>query len=145
MNVTRRRFVGFQFLLFGGLFSKKLRSHLFFMIHPDKDGKMLQEYLHSFYPTRNACVSWMQEGDGLLLSSPGLWGGHSLVMNEVGGAIWEACNGEKNIPAIVGEISSRFDVEEETCMVDILDHLKKLSKCGMITMNRKKEEEHLRW
>lgn len=138
MNLTRRKFVGFQLFFIAGLFSKRARSRLSFMIDPERDREFLSQYLRTLIPRRSPDVSCVEREEGPLLRCPGLFRDHTLVMNESARVIWERCDGKTNVEEIVQEVMKRFEVDEKTCIVDTFSHLARLKKCGMITLDMQK-------
>ncbi len=137
MNLTRRKFVGLQLFFFGSVFSRKIRSRLLFLVDPEKDKKLVQEYFRTLYPLKNPRVQWSRRGDKTILAQVDPSAGSPLIMNETGGFIWERCDGTTSLMEIARKISKQFRATEETCMADTFAHLQYLEKQGMITIRRK--------
>ncbi len=132
MKLTRRGFVRFQAFLMGGLFSGKYRPDLWAGLESGKDKAQLRQCLKAFTPRRNPEASASKTDQGLLLTRPTLTGKQSLALNEVGGLIWERCDGTTNLQEIVDSILQQYQVDEETCVTDTIHHLQRLKHYRMI-------------
>jgi Coenzyme PQQ synthesis protein D (PqqD) len=69
------------------------------------------------------------EGESVLLD---LDGGQYFALNEVGGQIWELCDGSRSEGAIVTEVCATYDIDEATAAEDVGDLLNGLAEAGLV-------------
>lgn len=59
-------------------------------------------------------------------------GGKIHVLNGVGAAIWELCDGNRNLDEITGEICRRYEADEETVKKDLREFIDELEGMGLL-------------
>jgi pyrroloquinoline quinone biosynthesis protein D len=67
-----------------------------------------------------------QEADGttVLLS---LDNGTYFSLNEVGGAVWDLCDGTRSLHDVVDDLCARYDASEEQVSADVLEIVAELA------------------
>ncbi len=58
--------------------------------------------------------------------------GQYFALNEVGGRLWELCNGSNSVAQIVSTISEEFDAPPETVIADVMELLDDLAKAKLV-------------
>ena len=81
-------------------------------------------------PTRRERVLTQRADDELVLLD--VDAGSYLALNEVGGRVWELCDGTRTIEAIVLAISAEFDAPLEVIEADVQALLKELAADGLV-------------
>ncbi len=69
------------------------------------------------------------EGDSVLLD---IDTGEYFALNEVGGRVWELCDGTRSVESIADAICDEYDVERATAMSDADELLAGLAGAGLV-------------
>jgi hypothetical protein len=69
------------------------------------------------------------EGDSVLLD---IESGEYFSLNEVGGRVWELCDGNRSVAAIAEVICAEYDVPSETAVGDACELLESLAGAGLV-------------
>ncbi len=69
-------------------------------------------------------------GDYLILD---LATGRYFGVGEVGGFIWDRLDGERDLRAIVREVSAHFEVDQESASTDLIELVSWLHETGLAT------------
>jgi Coenzyme PQQ synthesis protein D (PqqD) len=82
------------------------------------------------YPQRKEQVIAQKASSDLLLFN--MNDGNYYSLNEVGGRIWELCDGNHSIAQLVETLVTEYDAPAETLTKDVLDLLEKLQRGKLI-------------
>jgi hypothetical protein len=69
------------------------------------------------------------EGDSVLLD---IDSGEYFSLNEVGGRVWELCDGSRSVGAIADVITAEYDVSAEVALADARELLEGLAGAGLV-------------
>lgn len=69
------------------------------------------------------------EGDCVLLD---IDSGEYYSLNEVGGRVWELCDGTRSVGAIAETLCTEYDVPQETTLADAHELLASLADAGLV-------------
>lgn len=69
------------------------------------------------------------EGDCVLLD---IDSGEYYSLNEVGGRVWELCDGTRSVGAIAEALCTEYDVPQETTLADARELLASLADAGLV-------------
>ena len=58
--------------------------------------------------------------------------GEYFALNEVGGLVWELCDGSHSVSAMVDAICAQYDAESSVVLKDASELLEDLSGAGLI-------------
>ncbi len=61
--------------------------------------------------------------------------GQYYALNEVGGRIWDLCDGSRSILEIVAVLCQEYDAPAETIEADVLEILEDLESAGLVVAN----------
>ena len=87
------------------------------------------------YPLRNERVIAKGVSGSLLLLN--LDNGEYYKLDEVGGRVWELCDGTQNVAEMVSTIREEYDASTETIRTDILELLRDLANEKMVVEGKK--------
>ena len=87
------------------------------------------------YPQRNERVIAKGVSESLVLLN--LDNGEYYKLNEVGGRVWELCDGNKNVAEMVATICEEYEAPAEVIEADILDLLRDLVDEKMVVEGNK--------
>lgn len=87
------------------------------------------------YPQRNERVIAKGVSESLVLLN--LDNGEYYKLDEVGGRVWELCDGTQNVEEMVSTISEEYEASAETIRTDILELLRDLVHEKMVVEGRK--------
>jgi hypothetical protein len=54
--------------------------------------------------------------------------GEYFLLNDVGSAVWDLCNGEQSVAEIADELTERFEVDREVALADAIELLEQLEE-----------------
>ncbi len=98
-------------------------------------------------PVRHPMVEWERKGNDTLLTIPtrtdkvarivkrlvrNLPETRQIALDEVGGSVWELCDGEKTINAIVDSVSRRYKLTRREAEASVTMFLQTLAKKNLI-------------
>lgn len=69
------------------------------------------------------------EGESVLLD---IDSGEYFSLNEVGGRVWELCDGSRSVAAIGEVLCTEYDVPPETAIADARELLESLAGAGLV-------------
>ncbi|MGO8871769.1 MAG: PqqD family protein [Acidimicrobiales bacterium] len=81
------------------------------------------------YGRRDRVMMQQVEGDSVLLD---IDTGEYFSLNEVGGRVWELCDGTRSVESIADAICTEYDVERATAMRDADELLADLAGAGLV-------------
>jgi hypothetical protein len=81
-------------------------------------------------PRRRDGVLAQTAGDSVLLLTGDT--GEYYTLNDVGGRIWELCDGERSVAEIAAVIGDEFEAPPEVIQADTLDVLEELAGEGLV-------------
>jgi hypothetical protein len=81
-------------------------------------------------PRRGEGVVWRRGDDGVVVLNPN--DGQYFSLDDVGGRIWELCEGNRSVTEIAGVLSREYDVEASVLVADALDFLLELKGEGLV-------------
>jgi pyrroloquinoline quinone biosynthesis protein D len=81
-------------------------------------------------PQKSGRVLAQQAKDSVILLS--LDDGAYFTLNEVGGRVWELCDGERTTAEVVDVICTEFDAPADVVAADVLALLDDLSSEGLV-------------
>jgi hypothetical protein len=84
----------------------------------------------SVFGRRDRVMAQQVEGEAVLLE---INSGEYFSLNEVGGMVWELCDGTRSVAQIAGAICSEFDVEQSVALHDTSDLIESLAGAGLVT------------
>ncbi len=70
------------------------------------------------------------EGESVLLD---ITSGECFSLNQVGGRVWELCDGARSVAEIAGAICTEFDVEQQVALQDTSELIESLAGAGLVT------------
>ncbi|MCC6049373.1 MAG: PqqD family protein [Thermofilum sp.] len=99
-------------------------------------------------PIRNPAVSWEKNEKGEVVitiklepSKPGLFSGfvkepteRKIVLDAVGGFVWELMDGERTVGEIAERVSERFKLHRREAQASLLAYLQMLASRGLIAL-----------
>jgi len=99
-------------------------------------------------PIRNPAVSWEKNEKGEVVitvklepSRPGLFSGfvkepteRKIVLDAVGGFVWELMDGERTVSEIAERVSERFKLHRREAQASLLAYLQMLASRGLIAL-----------
>lgn len=99
-------------------------------------------------PIRNPAVSWEKNEKGEVVitvklepSKPGLFSGfvkepteRKVVLDAVGGFVWELMDGERTVSEIAERVSERFKLHRREAQASLLAYLQMLASRGLIAL-----------
>ena len=74
-------------------------------------------------------MSQQVEGDAVLLD---IESGEYFALNDVGGLVWDLCDGSRSVADVAELISAEFEVDKSTALTDALDLLESLAGVGLV-------------
>jgi len=83
----------------------------------------------STYGRRDRVMVQQVEGSSVLLD---IDSGEYFALNEVGGRVWELCDGSRSAASIAEAISAEYDVDATTALRDASELLAGLAGAGLV-------------
>ncbi len=74
-------------------------------------------------------MSQQVEGDAVLLD---IESGEYFALNDVGGLVWDLCDGSRSVADVAELISTEFEVDQSTALNDALELLESLAGVGLV-------------
>ncbi len=74
-------------------------------------------------------MSQQVEGDAVLLD---IESGEYFALNDVGGLVWDLCDGSRSVADVADLISAEFEVDKSTALTDALELLESLAGVGLV-------------
>jgi Coenzyme PQQ synthesis protein D (PqqD) len=84
---------------------------------------------NSVFGRRDRVIAQQVEGQSVLLDVDS---GEYFALNEVGGLVWELCDGSHSVASMVDVICGQYDVESAVVLTDATELLEGLSGAGLI-------------
>jgi len=84
---------------------------------------------HGIFGRRDRVMAQQVEGESVLLD---IDSGEYFSLNEVGGRVWDLCDGTRTVSSIVGVLCDEFDVDQSTAVGDTNDLLETLAGAGLV-------------
>lgn len=78
---------------------------------------------------RDRVMSQQVEGDAVLLD---IESGEYFALNDVGGLVWDLCDGSRSVADVAELISAEFEVDKSTALTDALELLESLAGVGLV-------------
>jgi Coenzyme PQQ synthesis protein D (PqqD) len=78
---------------------------------------------------RDRVMSQQVEGDAVLLD---IESGEYFALNDVGGLVWDLCDGSRSVADVAELISAEFEVDKSTALTDALELLENLAGVGLV-------------
>jgi len=69
------------------------------------------------------------EGSSVLLD---IDSGEYFTLNEVGGRVWDLCDGTRSVASIADVLSAEYDVDATTALLDADELLQSLAGAGLV-------------
>jgi Coenzyme PQQ synthesis protein D (PqqD) len=83
----------------------------------------------SVYGRRDRVMVQQVEGSSVLLD---IDSGEYFALNEVGGRVWELCDGSRSVASIAASLGSEYDVDGATALRDAGELLVRLAGAGLV-------------
>ena len=83
----------------------------------------------SVFQGRDRVMMQQVEGELVLLD---IDSGEYFALNEVGGRIWELCDGSRSVGAVAEVICAEYEVASETAAHDACELLEELLEVGLV-------------
>lgn len=74
-------------------------------------------------------MSQQVEGDAVLLD---IESGEYFALNDVGGLVWDLCDGSRSVADVAELISAEFEVDKSMALTDALELLESLAGVGLV-------------
>jgi Coenzyme PQQ synthesis protein D (PqqD) len=84
---------------------------------------------NSVFGRRDRVIAQQVEGQSVLLDVDS---GEYFSLNEVGGLVWDLCDGSHSVASMVDAICEQYDVESSVVLNDATELLESLSGAGLI-------------
>lgn len=78
---------------------------------------------------RERVMTQQVEGDAVLLD---IDSGQYFSLNDVGGMVWELCDGSRSVEDVAELVSSEFDVDTSAALSDAIELLETLVGAGLV-------------
>lgn len=78
---------------------------------------------------RDRVMSQQVEGEAVLLD---IDSGEYYALNEVGGLLWDLCDGSRSVGDLAERISTEFDVDSSVALTDAIELLDGLAGVGLV-------------
>ncbi|MCS7104687.1 MAG: PqqD family protein [Thermofilaceae archaeon] len=100
-------------------------------------------------PIRNPTVTWEKNEKGEVVltiklepsSKPGLFSGfvkepteRKIVLDQVGGFVWELLDGEKTVNNVIEHVAKQFKLHRREAQTSLLAYLQMLSERGLVAL-----------
>jgi len=99
-------------------------------------------------PIRNPAVNWEKNEKGEVVitiklepSKPGLFSGfvkepteRKIVLDRIGGFVWELIDGERTVSEIADQVSERFKLHRREAQTSLLAYLQMLASKGLVAL-----------
>ena len=82
-------------------------------------------------PLRDERVVWRRGDEGVVILNPN--DGQYFSLDEVGGRIWELCEGGRSVAEIAAALAEEYDAEAAVLAADALELLAELKEAGLVT------------
>jgi hypothetical protein len=79
---------------------------------------------------RDRVMMQQVEGDSVLLD---IDSGEYYSLNEVGGRVWDLCDGTRSVASIADTLCSEYDVTQQQALRDASELLEGLTGAGLVT------------
>jgi Coenzyme PQQ synthesis protein D (PqqD) len=84
----------------------------------------------SVYGRRDRVMVQQVEGSSVLLD---IDSGEYFTLNEVGGRVWDLCDGARTVASIAEVLSTEYEVDAATALRDADELLQSLAGAGLVT------------
>jgi hypothetical protein len=81
------------------------------------------------YGRRDRVMAQRVEGSAVLLD---IDSGEYFTLNEVGGRVWDLCDGSRSVASIAEELSAEYEVDVTTALLDADELLQSLAGAGLV-------------
>ena len=85
---------------------------------------------HELRPRRVDAAVWRRGEDGVVVLNPN--DGNYFSLDDVGGRIWELCDGERSTDEIAAVLAAEYDAPIADITRDVLDLLNELRAEGLV-------------
>ena len=83
-------------------------------------------------PQRDERVVWRRGDEGVVVLNPN--DGQYFSLDDVGGRIWELCEGDRSISEIADVLAEEYDADAAVIQADALELLQDLKGEGLVTV-----------
>lgn len=84
------------------------------------------------HPQRTEGIVWRRGDDGVVVLNPN--DGQYFSLDDVGGRIWELCEGERSIAEIAESLADEYDAAASVIERDALELLRELKDEGLVSV-----------
>lgn len=81
-------------------------------------------------PRRGDQIVWRNGDEGVVILNPS--DGQYFALDEIGGRIWELCEGDRSVLEIAETVAGEYDATAATIEADALELLEELSDEGLL-------------
>ena len=83
-------------------------------------------------PERDERIVWRRGDDGVVVLNPK--DGQYFSLDDVGGRIWELCEGDRSVAEIADALAAEYDAEPAAIQADALELLGELRDEGLVVI-----------
>lgn len=83
-------------------------------------------------PQRDERIVWRRGDEGVVVLNPN--DGQYFSLDDVGGRIWELCEGDRSIAEIAVLLADEYDADPSLIETDALELLRELRDEGLVTV-----------
>jgi pyrroloquinoline quinone biosynthesis protein D len=83
-------------------------------------------------PKRDERTVWRRGDEGVVVLNPN--DGQYFSLDDVGGRIWELCEGDRSIAEIANVLAEEYDAEPSVIQADALELLRELRDEGLVAV-----------
>jgi pyrroloquinoline quinone biosynthesis protein D len=83
-------------------------------------------------PQRDERIVWRRGDEGVVVLNPN--DGQYFSLDDVGGRIWELCEGDRSIAEIADVLSTEYEADASVIQADALELLQELKDEGLVTL-----------
>ena len=83
-------------------------------------------------PQRDERIVWRRGDEGVVVLNPN--DGQYFSLDDVGGRIWELCEGDRTVAEIANVLAEEYDADASVIQADALELLRELRAEGLVTV-----------
>jgi coenzyme PQQ biosynthesis protein PqqD len=83
-------------------------------------------------PQREESIVWRRGDEGVVVLNPN--DGQYFALDEVGGRIWELCDGSRSIAEISDALAEEYDADASVIQADAVELLRELQDERLVTV-----------
>ena len=83
-------------------------------------------------PQRDERIVWRRGDEGVVVLNPN--DGQYFSLDDVGGRIWELCDGDRSVTEIADVLAEEYDADASVIQTDALELLQDLKGEGLVTV-----------